>query len=577
MGQVSALSEKLNCEVIAADATNVEDLENVFKRSMEVLGGQIDFVLHSIGMSPNVRKKRTYDDLDYNMLNTTLDVSAVSFHKMIQAAKKQNAIAEYGSIVALSYVAAQRTFYGYNDMADAKALLESIARSFGYIYGREHNVRVNTISQSPTFTTAGSGVKGMDKLYDFANRMSPLGNASADECADYCIVMFSDLTRKVTMQNLFHDGGFSSVGRVFGRWLLTKRVWTNIKTKTVISFTVKAMKIRKNYILLVLLSLLFASCRVGKAEPVADPMEEEGISVVRYDKLLDEYVRFNSFSALQKMNLEYSLPTKLLIEDVLAIGQVSDDHIFQRLKTFYSDTTLIRLIEDVETRYPELGSVEKELTKGFGKLQKEVPDIMIPMIYTQISAFNESIVLSDSVLGISLDKYMGEDYPLYKRFYYGYQRRTMRPDRIVPDCLVYYLMSQYPFPMDYSRTLLDVMMHFGKINYVVQHLLDYSSSEEALGYSDVEREWCKENQQQMWRYILEKDHLHATDPMVVRQYTRPAPFTNTLGENAPSMVGTWIGTKIITSYMKHHKKTTLRQLLEMNDYERMFTESRFNP
>ena len=212
MGQVSALSEKLNCEVIAADATNVEDLENVFKRSMEVLGGQIDFVLHSIGMSPNVRKKRTYDDLDYNMLNTTLDVSAVSFHKMIQAAKKQNAIAEYGSIVALSYVAAQRTFYGYNDMADAKALLESIARSLGSIYGREHNVRVNTISQSPTFTTAGSGVKGMDKLYDFANRMSPLGNASADECADYCIVMFSDLTRKVTMQNLFHDGGFSSVG-----------------------------------------------------------------------------------------------------------------------------------------------------------------------------------------------------------------------------------------------------------------------------------------------------------------------------------------------------------------------------
>ena len=195
MGEVSALSEKLNCEVIPADATSVEDLENVFKRSMEVLGGPVDFVLHSI-----------------DMLEKTLDISAVSFHKMIQAAKKLNAIADYGSILALSYVAAQRTFYGYNDMADAKALLESIARSFGYIYGREHHVRVNTISQSPTMTTAGSGVKGMDKLFDFANRMSPLGNASADECADYCIVMFSDLTRKVTMQNLFHDGGFSSVG-----------------------------------------------------------------------------------------------------------------------------------------------------------------------------------------------------------------------------------------------------------------------------------------------------------------------------------------------------------------------------
>lgn len=212
MGEVSALAEKLNCEIIPADATSVEDLEHVFARSMEVLGGQVDFVLHSIGMSPNVRKKRTYDDLDYDMLDKTLDISAVSFHKMIQTAKKTDAIAEYGSIVALTYVASQRTFFGYNDMADAKALLESIARSFGYIYGREKNVRVNTISQSPTITTAGSGVKGMDKLMDFADRMSPLGNANADECAGYCIMMFSDLTRKVTMQNLFHDGGFSSVG-----------------------------------------------------------------------------------------------------------------------------------------------------------------------------------------------------------------------------------------------------------------------------------------------------------------------------------------------------------------------------
>ena len=212
MGQVNDLAKQLNCEVIPADATSYEDLQEVFRRSQEVLGGKIDFVLHSIGMSPNVRKGRTYDDLDYGMLGNTLDISAISFHKMLQAAKKQDAIAEYGSVVALTYMAAQRTMFGYNDMADAKALLESIARSFGYIYGREHHVRINTISQSPTMTTAGSGVKGMDRLFDFANRMSPLGNASADECADYCMVMFSDLTRKVTMQNLFHDGGFSSMG-----------------------------------------------------------------------------------------------------------------------------------------------------------------------------------------------------------------------------------------------------------------------------------------------------------------------------------------------------------------------------
>jgi enoyl-[acyl-carrier protein] reductase I len=212
MGTVNELGEKLNAEVIPADATKVEDLEMVFAQSQNILGGKIDFVLHSIGMSPNVRKKRTYDDLDYNLLSSTLDISAISFHKMIQVAKKMDAINEWGSILALSYVAAQRTLFGYNDMADAKAMLESIARSFGYIYGREKNVRINTISQSPTQTTAGSGIKGFDGLMDFSNRMSPLGNASADECADYCIVMFSDLTKKVTMQNLYHDGGFSSMG-----------------------------------------------------------------------------------------------------------------------------------------------------------------------------------------------------------------------------------------------------------------------------------------------------------------------------------------------------------------------------
>jgi hypothetical protein len=212
MGEVQALAERLQAPMIPADATSVADLETVFTESTQALGGKIDFVLHSIGMSPNVRKKRTYDDLDYDLLSKTLDISAVSFHKMLQVAKKQDAIAEGGSIVALTYVASQRTFFGYNDMADAKSLLESIARSFGYIYGREKGVRINTISQSPTLTTAGSGIKGMDHLMDFADKMSPLGNATADDCADYCVTLFSDLTRKVTMQNLFHDGGFSSMG-----------------------------------------------------------------------------------------------------------------------------------------------------------------------------------------------------------------------------------------------------------------------------------------------------------------------------------------------------------------------------
>ena len=211
-GEIDQLAKACNTEVIMADATDVNDLKKVFSGSMEKFSGKIDFVLHSIGMSPNVRKGISYDKINYDFYHKTLDISAMSFHKILQVAREMDAINEWGSVVALSYVAAQRTLYGYNDMADAKALLESVARSFGYIYGRDKKIRINTISQSPTMTTAGSGVKGFESLLDFTERMSPLGNASAEECADYCITLFSDLTRKVTMQNLFHDGGFSSMG-----------------------------------------------------------------------------------------------------------------------------------------------------------------------------------------------------------------------------------------------------------------------------------------------------------------------------------------------------------------------------
>lgn len=212
MGTINELAEKTGSKIIGADATSSEDLRKLFEKTLENFDGKIDFVLHSIGMSPNVRKGIPYTDINYPNFIKTLDISALSFHKMLQIAYHMDAVNEWGSIVALTYVAAQRTLAGYNDMGDAKALLESIARSFGYVYGRDHKVRVNTVSQSPTPTTAGSGVRGMDSLLDFSDRMSPLGNATAAEAADYIILLFSDLTKKVTMQNLYHDGGFSSMG-----------------------------------------------------------------------------------------------------------------------------------------------------------------------------------------------------------------------------------------------------------------------------------------------------------------------------------------------------------------------------
>ncbi len=212
LGTIDQLAAECNATVVAADATSIEDLENLVDKAMEVFGGKFDFALHSVGMSPNIRKNKPYEETNYDFFNKTLDISALSFHKLLNVLYRKDALNDWGSVAALTYIAAQRTFEGYNDMADAKALLESITRSFGVIYGKKHHVRINTVSQSPTKTTAGSGIAGMQDMFEYADRMSPLGNASASDCADYIVTLFSDLTKHVTMQNLYHDGGFSSTG-----------------------------------------------------------------------------------------------------------------------------------------------------------------------------------------------------------------------------------------------------------------------------------------------------------------------------------------------------------------------------
>lgn len=212
MGTINQLAEKTGSAIVPCDVSLDEDMKILIERSMEKLGGKLDFILHSVGMSFNIRKKNSYTQLDYELMKKTLDVSAISFHRLLQTCYNLDALKEWASVVALTYIAAQRVFPNYNEMADTKALLESITRSMGFHYGKNKKVRINTISQSPTFTSAGSGVGGFDSFLSYAEKMSPLGNASADECADYCVVMFSDYTKMVTMQNLFHDGGYSYTG-----------------------------------------------------------------------------------------------------------------------------------------------------------------------------------------------------------------------------------------------------------------------------------------------------------------------------------------------------------------------------
>jgi enoyl-[acyl-carrier protein] reductase I len=212
MGEINKLAEAVHAPVIGADVTNMDDLKRLFEESMSHFGGKIDFVLHSIGMSINMRKGKSYTEIDYGFNQKSLDISAMSLHRVLRTAYDMDAINEWGSVVALTYIAAQRVFPHYNEMADAKALLESVTRSFGYHYAIKRKVRINTVSQSPTRTTAGSGVKGFDGFFNYAEKMSPLGNADADQCADFIVALFSDLTKMITMQNLFHDGGFSFTG-----------------------------------------------------------------------------------------------------------------------------------------------------------------------------------------------------------------------------------------------------------------------------------------------------------------------------------------------------------------------------
>lgn len=301
------------------------------------------------------------------------------------------------------------------------------------------------------------------------------------------------------------------------------------------------------------------------------------IKVARYDRLQFEYVTMNSVSALQKMKTDFPQATKILIEDVLSIGEVNDVAINERLLEYYSDTTLLALMKDVEGKFFDLSEVEKKLTQGFKRLKKEVPALPVPLFYSQISALNQSVVVNDSIIGFSLDKYMGADYPIYKRFFHDYQCRSMEPDRIVPDCFTFYLLSKYPLDWRPKRALLDMIMHHGKINWVEARVLGYESYEKEMGYSEEEETWCKKNKAALWQMMVQNGHLYATDPMIVRTYLRPEPYTSILGDKTPAGVGVWMGILIIDEYMKKHPEVTVNDLLTRSDYSQMLEDTDFNP
>lgn len=296
------------------------------------------------------------------------------------------------------------------------------------------------------------------------------------------------------------------------------------------------------------------------------------ITIYRYDKLQSEFIEFNSFNAFQKMTTEYIDATKLLTENILGLGDVRDPMMGIKLRNYFcTDSILTRINKDAEDKFSDMSAYENDFGKAFGKLSKEIDGIRIPYIYTQLSGLNESIVIGDSIIGISLDKYMGSDYKLYKRFYYSYQRKYMSPERIAYDCMFYYLTNQYPFNTDQAHNLIEIMIYYGINNYAVSKLLDYDE-QKIMGYSDEEMKWCKDNEKEIWKYMVSNNHLHSTDLMLIRKYLGNAPFTAFFGNESPAKVGTWLGLRIVKSYVKKHK-AGIKQLLETKDYNEILIKS----
>ncbi|MGL4852826.1 MAG: gliding motility lipoprotein GldB [Phocaeicola sp.] len=301
------------------------------------------------------------------------------------------------------------------------------------------------------------------------------------------------------------------------------------------------------------------------------------IIVHRYDRLQFEYITANSFTALQRMNTEFPRTTKMMIEDVLVLGEVNNDKINERMYDYFQDTTLLKLLVEAEAKFKDLDWLEEQLNRAVVHMREELPRLQIPRFYAQFSALNQSVVVADTMVGFSVDKYMGVDYPLYKRFYYEHQRRSMKPERIAPDCLTFYLMSEYPASWNSRVTLLDVMIQYGKINWVVAKLLGYHTIEEVLDYSDKEQEWCKKNKRSLWEKMVKERHLEATDIRIIHGYTHREPLYPILQNDAPMTVGVWMGMLIVDAYMKKYKDISYAELLEMTDYKSILTDLNFNP
>lgn len=345
-----------------------------------------------------------------------------------------------------------------------------------------------------------------------------------------------------------------------------RRASTSIETKTVILYTDNIV-MKKSAIFTFVFSLLFlfTACSDGN--------DREKVNIVRYDKVQYEYVEFDSYAALKKMQVEYRPMSKLLVENILEIGNIDDVDINTKFKDYFRDSLLLQLNNDAEAKFEDLSPYENELGIAFTALKKHFPEIKIPKVYTQLSALNESVIVDDELIGISLDKYMGSNYPLYSKFYYSYQRKTMIPERMVFDCIYAYMQSIYPFPENAHHDLCSIMIYYGIINYIIADLSGYSQMR-IMNYTREEEKWCRDSETDTYKYMLLNRHLYSTNFMVIRKYMKASPYTSFFGKGSPDRIGLWVGMRIVESYMKNNKGISYQELMN-TDYYKILTDSKY--
>lgn len=229
--------------------------------------------------------------------------------------------------------------------------------------------------------------------------------------------------------------------------------------------------VRKVYGILFTIMLVCFSCE-WQLKSNTDEVDSAQISVERYDRIETLYLTTGDYSALQQMNTSYPMQTRMLIEDVLHIGKVDDEAINTKFLHFFQDSILQKMLDDVEEQYSDMDDINEELTAAFARLKDDIPHVEIPKIYAQVGSFDQSIIVGNKTLGISLDKYLGADYLFYQQHYTAHQRSLMTREMIVPDCMSFYLLSIYPFPRVEQLSQEDRNMHMGRIQWVVNRIID---------------------------------------------------------------------------------------------------------